>query len=114
MQAHANPMGPEQRNNLLDIEGMRPGYSFFEQLFTLKLNDSLQALTEIPLLHVHGEKDRIVDLSHAHKFREARHHAAAKTKFRLLPLSDHDFSDDKERQSALEETADWFAATLTN
>lgn len=112
MKAHANPMGPELRNNLLDIEGMRPGYSFFEQLFTLKLGESLQDLAEIPLFHVHGEKDSIVDLSHAHRFKEARNHAPAKTKFRLLPLSDHDFSDYKERQSALEETAEWFAMTL--
>lgn len=112
LKAHSTPMGPEQRNSLLDIEGMRPGYSFFEQLFTLKLNDSLQDLAAIPLFHIHGEKDNIVDLSHAHKFKEARHKAIGKSKFKLLPLSDHDFSDYKERQSALEETAEWFAATL--
>lgn len=112
LKAHSVPMGTEQRNNLLDIEGMRPGYSFFEQLFMLKLNDSLQDLSAIPLFHIHGEKDDIVDLSHAKKFKEARHKAIGESKFKLLPLSDHDFSDYTERQSALNETAEWFAATL--
>lgn len=112
LKAHSTSMDSEQRNNLLDIEGMRPGYSFFEQLFTLKLNDSLQDLAAVPLFHIHGEKDVIVDLSHAHKFQEARHKAIGKSKFKLLPHSDHDFSEYSERQAAIDETAEWFVATL--
>lgn len=110
--AHSSALKPEQRSNLLNIDGMSPGYPFFEQLFTLKLNDSLQDLANVPLLHVHGEKDHIVDLSHAQKFKEARHEAAGASKFRLLPLSDHDFTDHAERKSVILETADWFVKTL--
>lgn len=110
--AHATPMATEQRNSLLDMEGMRPGYPFFEQLFTLKLNESLLDLTNVPFFHIHGEKDTMVDISHAQKFKESRQAASGESRFKLLPLSDHDFSDRKERQFAIDETAEWFTNTL--
>lgn len=110
--AHSAPMDSSQRENLLDIEGLRPGYPFLQQLFSLKLNDSLQDLASVPLFHIHGEKDSMVDLSHAHKFKEARNKATGKSLFKLLPSSDHDFSDSKERQVAIADTAEWFCKTL--
>lgn len=108
----ASMAGEGGLQNHFEIEGLRPGYSFFEQLFALKLNEPLKELEEIPLLHIHGEKDTIVDLTHAHKYKEARLHVPGKSHFRLLPKSDHDFTDYKERHAALDETAEWFAATL--
>lgn len=110
--AHAAPLEPHQRKALMSIEGLQPGYPFFQQLFALKLHEQLKHLTNVPLLHVHGEKDLIVDLSHARKYKEVRHHAVAKTHFKLLPETDHDFSHFAERDEALEETAAWFLNTL--
>lgn len=109
---HAAPLAPEQRDSLLEIEGLRPGYNFFQQLFALNLNQPLKELAGIPLLHFHGEMDSVVDLSHAHKYKEARQHASGETHFKLLPKSDHDFNDYKERHAALDETAEWIAKTL--
>ncbi len=110
--AHSGPMDPLKRNSLMNIEGLQPGYPFFQQLFTLKLGDKLKSLDAIPLLHIHGEKDSVVDLSHARKFKEARCHVLEKSQFRLLPQSDHDFLDPTERQIALSETTGWFEKTL--
>lgn len=110
--AHSAPLDSQQQNSLMNIEGLQPGYPFLQQLFTLKLADKLKSLDEIPMLHIHGEKDYVVDLSHAQRYKEARHHVLDKTQFRLLPQSDHDFLDPTERQIALSETVNWFAKTL--
>lgn len=110
-QAHAAPSGI-QNNNLMDIEGMQPGYPFFKQLFALKLADSLHELSKIPLLHIHGEQDAIVNLSHADKFEEVRLHAPGESHFKRLPNTGHDFLDSIDRELALEATIDWFKRTL--
>ncbi|MGZ3732951.1 MAG: alpha/beta hydrolase [Parachlamydiaceae bacterium] len=112
--AHSAQLDANQRNALMNIDGQQPGYPFFQQLFALKLDGPLKDLAHVPLLHIHGEKDLIVDLSHARKYKEVRHHASAKTTFKLLPHSDHDFSHLAERAEAFEETANWFLTTLKN
>ncbi len=110
--AHSTPMSSQQRESLMNIEGLQPGYSFLQQLFTLNLAEQLRSLEGIPLLHIHGEKDAIVDLTHANRFREARHHVLGKSHFKLLPESDHDFLNPAERKIALCDTAEWFVKTL--
>jgi uncharacterized protein len=109
---HAAPIDAHQRNALMSIEGLQPGYAFFKQLFALKLQEQLHDLHNIPMLHIHGEKDQIVDLSHARKYKEARGRAVAKSHFKLLSQTDHDFSHFPERDEALDETAAWFLKTL--
>lgn len=111
-QLHAAPGSSVQHNNLMDIDGMQPGYPFFKQLFALKLSESLHELAHVPLLHIHGEQDEIVNLSHADKFEEVRLHASGESHFRRLPKTGHDFLDRSEREQALEATIDWFKKTL--
>ncbi len=110
--AHSAPLTSQQREGLMNIEGLQPGYAFLQQLFTLNLAEKLKSLDGIPLLHIHGEKDNIVDLTHANRFREARNHVLEKSHFKLLPDSDHDFLNSAERKIALADTAEWFVKTL--
>lgn len=112
LKLHSAPIEVRKRNSLFEIEGLSPGYPFFEQLFSLKLQEPLKDLAAVPLLHIHGEKDNVVDLSHADKYREARQHALAKSTFMLLQETDHEFSHQEERHAALEATREWIASTL--
>ncbi len=105
-------LSQEKREELMTIDGMRPGNRFFEQLFALDLTDKVSALSNLPLLHIHGEKDTLVNTLHADQYVEVRSQAAAKNKFMRLPHSDHDFSHHSERALALEESVKWFQETL--
>jgi dipeptidyl aminopeptidase/acylaminoacyl peptidase len=109
---HSQAVNPERRDALMSFEGMRPSYKFFEQFFALKIDHEAAHLKSLPMLHIHGAKDLIVDLSHAKQFEAMRQHAA-ETKFLILPNSDHDFTDQGEREIALEETIKWFRKTLS-
>jgi alpha-beta hydrolase superfamily lysophospholipase len=111
-QLHAAPIEAAQKASLMDIEGLQPGYPFFKQLFALKLSESLRELSKVPMLHIHGEQDEIVNLSHADNFEEVRLHASGESHFKRLPKTDHDFLDRLEREQALEATIDWFKRTL--
>jgi hypothetical protein len=62
----------------------------------------LNALQKLPMLHIHGEQDVIVNLSHADQFTKHRKNAEGLTKFLRLPQSDHDFSHPAEQAIALE------------
>lgn len=107
-------LSPEHREEMMRVNGLVPGRHFFEQLFALKLDNEIDALSHLPLLHVHGEKDTIVNLSHAERYHEFRRHAQAESKFILLPHSDHDFSFVPEQRQVLEETVKWFDKTLNH
>lgn len=100
------------KEKLMRINGLLPGMQFYEQLFALELQSHLQALEKTPILHIHGEKDEIVNLSHAENFKKYRENAQEKSSFLRLSESDHDFSHPKEQKVALQETADWFEKTL--
>lgn len=100
-----------ESNALMHVNGVQPGIAFFDQLFKLKLSDHLEKLSSIPFLHICGEKDEIVSLYHAEKFKEARG-KKGESLFFQYPKTDHDFSNTQERYEALEETAQWFLRTL--
>ncbi|MBA2728237.1 MAG: alpha/beta fold hydrolase [Parachlamydiaceae bacterium] len=105
-------LSPERRDEIMSIDGMKPGSHFFEQLFVLNLKDKVSALSNLPLLHIHGEKDTLVDTGHADHYEKVRENAEGKSKFMRLPNTDHDFSNSTERNMALEESVNWFKATL--
>jgi dipeptidyl aminopeptidase/acylaminoacyl peptidase len=105
-------LSPKISSEMMTINGQKPGLHFFEQLFSLDLTSPLAVLNSIPLLHIHGEKDELVSTSHATEFNKARNSAKAKSKFLLLPNTDHDFSNEDERVIALKESVDWFKKTL--
>lgn len=104
---------PEEKDMLMRVNGQLAGYAFFEEFFALDLKKELAPLQEIPMLHIHGDKDVRVSTDHADDYDTCRKHAKAETRFIRLPNSDHDFSHPPEQAIAIEETTEWFAQTLS-
>lgn len=88
-----------------------PNLQFLEQFFKLNLENELEYLKNIPLLHIQGELDAIVKMDQAEAYKKARH-GNEKTRFIQLPNSDHDFSNFYEQKIAIEETCKWYQQTL--
>lgn len=86
--------------------------TFFKEFFTLNLAEHLNRIDHLPLLHMHGEKDEVVHISHVDCFEKIRENAKAETKVIRLPNSDHDFSHPEEQMFAINETAQWFNSIL--
>lgn len=104
---------PEHRHRMMSVNGQVPGNEFFNQLFTLRMDDELKGLDHAPFLHIHGELDNVIHIEHAHRYYELRRSAKGENKFIRLPRSDHDFSDPTEQEIALRETCQWFIDTLS-
>lgn len=111
-QMKAHKLSEEICDKLMRINGLLPGTAFYEQLFELKIEPELTSLNDVPLLHIHGELDEIVNLSHADRYVAFRKNAKGSTRFLRFGKCDHDFSDPQEQQMALNETAIWFQNTL--
>lgn len=88
-----------------------PNLEFLDQFFKLDLENELMSLKHIPLLHIHGELDRVVKIEQAKDYEKARM-GLSHTRFVQLPRSDHDFSDSLEQTIAIQETCDWYKKTL--
>jgi len=97
---------------MMQVDSQQGSYEFFNQFFNINVCDDLKKLHAIPLLHVHGEIDTRVDLSHVDDYKKCRNGTKALSKFITLPNTDHDFSHINERSQALEETERWFVETL--
>lgn len=102
----------EELEELKRVNGQLLGTQFWSELFAMDIANTLRHLEEKPLLHIHGEKDTIVPLHHAAKYREIRNDASALTQFLLLATADHDFTSAKNQKIAIEETVAWFEKTL--
>lgn len=109
---HSPGIDEETRLEKMKINGQVPGNQFFYELFNMRMENHLKDLTEIPMLHIHGEKDIIVTTKHADRYVQARETAKGTNKFIRFPNSDHDFSHTKEQLMALDETSLWFSKTL--
>jgi alpha/beta superfamily hydrolase len=96
---------------LRHLPGNIPNLEFLSQFFKLDLHQELDSLKQIPLLHIHGAKDEIVKIEQAKDFEKARL-GLENTRFLQLPHSDHDFSDLREQQLAIQETCQWYQTTL--
>ena len=88
-----------------------PNLEFLNQFFKLDLERELEGLKHIPLLHLHGEQDRVVKIEHAKEYEKVRI-GLDNTRFVQLPRSDHDFSDPLEQAIAIQETCQWYQKTL--
>jgi alpha/beta superfamily hydrolase len=88
-----------------------PNLEFLKQFFHLDLQRELAGLTHIPLLHVHGVQDQIVNIDHAKEYETARS-GLDNSKFIQLQKSDHDFSDPADKALAIQETCQWYKRTL--
>ncbi len=111
-QLHSDQLHPKEKEDLMTVEGQTPGYEFYKQFFSLRMEDHLPAISAKPLFLIHGCKDQTVPIDHTEKYIQARLNAEAETKFIQLPESDHDFSPRHERSLVLDETAAWFKQTL--
>lgn len=99
-------------NEWVSFGGQLTHQKVLKDLFSLDLENYLNQLSDIPLLHIHGEKDKLVDLTHAAHYERLRQRASSLTKIFRPPSSDHDFSDLKEREFVIQEVAKWFKETL--
>lgn len=97
---------------LMQFDGIHANEFFLREFFALKLGEHLDKLSEVPLLHIHGEKDFAVDLSHARQYEIYREKAAAETQILRLPNTGHDFAHLEEQKQTIDSTLDWFKRTL--
>lgn len=96
-------------------KGHRKGFSavcqeFLKEFRDLSVEDDVLATQNIPLLHIQGEKDNNVLPSHAALYRKWRFDPISEDRFILLPHSEHDLTQD--RETVLQETAEWFKRFL--
>lgn len=96
------------------FQGQPMNPQLFLQLLKLNMVRELDALSNVPLLCIHSEKDEVVDLSHALHFRASRENAVGMSHFTHLQQSSHDFSDHKEQEETIKLTVDWYKKTLLN
>ncbi len=94
------------------MNGQEIGRIFLKQLFEMRLEDEIETLKNIPLLHINAKKDQVIGFEHVQKYKLARANATAKTEFVDLENSDHDFSDEEERSEAIQKAVDWFKSLL--
>lgn len=105
-------LSQEQIDEFKRVNGQLLGKPFWTELFAMDIGKALGKIEGVPLLHLHGEKDTIVPMTHAAQYREKRGHAKGLTNFILLPTGDHDFSSAINQKTAIEETVAWFEKTL--
>lgn len=103
---------PENYVDVMNINGQMSGMTLWQQLFQVDTDVAVKNLVQIPMLNIHGIKDPRVVVSHAGKYAESRENATALSRFVTLPEGDHDFSNNWEREEALDITIDWFRQTL--
>ncbi len=111
-QATQGLLSPEKYTEAMSINGQIANVKLWEQLFQVDTLSAVKNLTNIPLLHIHGEKDTRVDISHADAYQSSRKESQALTQFIRLPESDHDFSNPWEREEAFDASVEWFRQTL--
>ncbi|KIC73622.1 hypothetical protein DB42_BV00090 [Neochlamydia sp. EPS4] len=100
------------REQLLSIEGQQGSPIFFEEFFNVDLAPTLEALADVPLLHIHGLKDSVVKVDHANLYENKRSTARATSKFIKIPKGDHHFTHKNDQELVIAETVNWFKATL--
>lgn len=94
------------------INGQEIGSHLYPQLFEIDLKAALEKINHIPMLHIHGEKDAVVQVFHAEKFQRQRLNGEAESRFVRLPESDHHFTPMEERKFAIDTTVEWFIYSL--
>lgn len=103
----------EARKELMHIfHGNIPGTQFFPEFFNLNIENDLEKLHAIPVLHIHSHHDERIQMSHAEEYMKCREQAKAETCHIRLNKSDHSFSDPEERKQVIEAVTNWFTKTL--
>lgn len=102
-----------ESNEMRRINGQVAGLPFWSEMFSMRIDEELKALRDIPILIIHGDKDELVSPEHSIKYHAERRHAQARTELVHLPEGDHDFTHSDERAFAVGLTAKYFAETLS-
>ena len=100
-----------KKDILRNLPANVPNLEFLSQFFKLDLENELDGLRQIPLLHIHGVQDQVVKIEHAKDYEKVRL-GLDNTRFVQLPRSGHDFSDADEQGIAIRETYHWYQQTL--
>jgi uncharacterized protein len=95
------------------FRGIKLHSKFVEQFIALNVENSLKALSDIPLLHIQGGKDYTVSAMQGNQFRAIRNQVSAPTRMITLEQSGHDFNIVEERETKLHETQEWFTTYLS-
>ena len=113
LDATKNPkLSLAEREELMQFDGNKVNEKFLKQFFSLDLDNEMKHLDSMPLLHIHGEKDNFVDISHADDYYRCRHKAKGETVMLRLPNTDHEFGHAKDQAHAIDETVSFFKRTL--
>jgi len=108
----AQELTDEMRDELMRFDGQMANERFLAEFFGLDLKEDLRALDHVPLLHIHGEQDEDVNITHAEMYEMGRQMSKAETRIIRLPNTSHDFSHLAEQAFTIEETSKWFQKTL--
>lgn len=102
----------DTKSETIPFQGQLASRDLFRQLFALNLDEQLNSLKEVPLLHIHSDLDTVVAVSHAEEFRRCRQGSEPISQFIRLKESDHEFSSLSEQDYSIKETAKWFHKTV--
>lgn len=111
-QVKDHPKKFSQLGELKFFGGIAPNPNFLEQFFSIDLEEDLDLLSAVPLLHIQGENDQVIESDQVKKYQSARQGTAATTEMLSLEHTDHDFSNIQEQEVAISKTVEWFKKTL--
>lgn len=112
LKAQDPSLSAEARKMIINFDGSPTNETFLKQFFSVRMEEELKALENLPFLDIHGEKDASVIVEHANLYGKCRQQCVGETRMIRLPQSDHDFSNEQERNIAIIEVCNWFQKTL--
>lgn len=89
--------------------GVALNAQFREQFSQMCAHKSIEKLSPLPILHMHGEKDSSISLAHQEAFRKAH---LERARFITYPESDHSLGFAPCFKEVVQETAKWFKEQL--
>jgi pimeloyl-ACP methyl ester carboxylesterase len=98
----------------LEHRGRLVSREFFEDFFEIDFHALVMEANHVPMLHIHGDKDCIVPVTHSLLFENWRKKSSMPTEFLKLPNTDHNFSNFIEQQILISKTVKWFQERFIN
>ncbi|NGX53569.1 MAG: Esterase EstD [Chlamydiae bacterium] len=92
--------------------GVKLNSQFKAEFVQFNASEKVKELSEVPLLHFHGENDQTLTLSHQNAYQKAREGSSAPTRFIIYPDTDHVIGFEPILSEVIEQTVSWFLETL--
>jgi len=102
----------DPREGLKSYRGVPLCSAFQEQFGLMSATESLKELGQVPLLHMHGEQDKVVSIRHQLAYELVRKGASAVSEFITYPEAEHFLGYQKVLGDVLLKTANWFKKVL--